>query len=95
VVVVFNFFQNKQKEFFEYNLVDSVKDWHSEWFYVGNMNPPLVVHSNAGPVMNDRLEKLPWSPEDLKKIKPFLERIKVLKQQGLTGFGIMASFLHH
>jgi hypothetical protein len=30
-------------------------------------------------------------PEDLKKIKPFLERIKV----GLTGFGIMASFLHH
>jgi hypothetical protein len=32
--------------------------------------------------------------EDLKKIKPFLDRIKVLKQQGLTGFGIVASYLH-
>jgi hypothetical protein len=43
--------------------------------------------------VNDRWEKLPLPPEDLKKIKPFLERIKVLKQQGLTGFGIMANFL--
>jgi uncharacterized membrane-anchored protein len=43
--------------------------------------------------MNDRWEKLPLLPEDLKKIKPFLERIKVLKRQGLTGFGIMVSFL--
>jgi hypothetical protein len=28
-------------------------------------------------------------------IKPFLERIHTLKQQGLTGFGIIASFLRH
>jgi hypothetical protein len=48
------FRQNKQKEFFEYNLVDSVKDWHSEWFYAGNMSPPLTVHLNIGPVVNDR-----------------------------------------
>jgi hypothetical protein len=48
---------------------------------------------NVGPVVNDHWEKLPLSSEDLKKIKPFLERIKVLKQQGLTGFGIVASFL--
>jgi hypothetical protein len=32
------FCQNKQKEFFEYNLVNSVKDWRSEWFYARNMN---------------------------------------------------------
>jgi hypothetical protein len=44
--------------------------------------------------MNDYWEKLPLSPEDLKKIKPFLEWIKVLKQPGLTGFGIMASFIY-
>jgi hypothetical protein len=37
---------------------------------------------------------LPLSLEDLKKIKPFLKRIKVLKQQGSTGFGIVDSFLH-
>jgi hypothetical protein len=44
------------------------------------MNPPLAVHSNTGPIVNDRWEKLPLSLEDLKKIKPFLEWIKVLKQ---------------
>jgi hypothetical protein len=33
--------------------------------------------------------------EDLKRIKPFLEWIKVLKQQGLTGFGIVVNYLHH
>jgi len=87
------FHQSKQKEFFEYNLVDSVKDWQSEWFYAGNMAPPLTVHSDASPVVNDHWKKQPLSPEDLKKIKPFLERIKVLKQQGLTSFGIVASFL--
>jgi hypothetical protein len=31
--------------------------------------------------------------EELRKIKPFLDRIKVLKQQGLIGFGIIASYL--
>jgi hypothetical protein len=44
------------------------------------MAPPLVVHSDAGPVVNDRWEKLPLSSEDLKKIKPFLKQIRVLKQ---------------
>jgi hypothetical protein len=47
------FHQNKQKEFFKYNLVDSVKDCRSEWFYARNMNPPLAIHSNTGPVVND------------------------------------------
>jgi hypothetical protein len=31
--------------------------------------------------------------KELKKIKPFLDRIKVLKQQGFTRFGIIASYL--
>jgi hypothetical protein len=74
-------------------LVDSVKEWHSEWFYTGNMNPPLVVHSSAGPVINDRWEKLPLTIEELNKIKPLFERIKSPKQQGLTGFGIVTSYL--
>jgi hypothetical protein len=81
--------------FFDYDLVDSVKEWRSEWFYAGNMNPPLVVHSNSGPIVNDRWEKAPLMSEELKKIKPLLEKIQTLKQQGLTGFGIVASFLHH
>jgi chorismate mutase len=35
------------------------------------------------------------SAEDLKKIKSFLEWIKVLKQPGMTRFGIVASYLCH
>jgi hypothetical protein len=34
-----------------------VKDWRTEWFYTGNMDPPLAVHSDAGPVINDQWEK--------------------------------------
>ena len=30
---------------------------------------------------------------ELQTIKPFLEKICTLKQQGLTGFGIVSSFL--
>jgi hypothetical protein len=36
------FRQNKQKEFFEYTLVDSMKDWRTEWFYASNMEPSSV-----------------------------------------------------
>ena len=78
---VFKFRQNIQKEFFEYTLVESVRDWRTECFYAGNVQPSLAVHSDARSVINDWWEKTPLSPEDLKKIKPFLERIKVLKQR--------------
>jgi hypothetical protein len=74
------FHQNKQKEFFEYTLVNSVRDWRTEWFYTGNVQPPLDVHSDIELIINDRWEKIPLSAEDLKKIKPFLEWINILKQ---------------
>jgi hypothetical protein len=45
-------------------------------------------------VVNDRWEKAPLTSEELKKIKPLLEKIQTLKQQGLTRFGIVASLLH-
>ena len=57
------------------------------------MIPPLAVHSGSGPVVNDRWEKNPLTMDELQAIKPFLERICTLKQQGLTGFGIVSSFL--
>jgi hypothetical protein len=57
------------------------------------MEPSLAMHSDAGPVANDWWEKTPLTTEDLKKIKLFLDRIKILKQQGITGFGIIASYL--
>jgi hypothetical protein len=70
-----------------------VKDWRTKWFYAGNMDPPLAVHSDVGPVINDRWKKTPLTTEELQKIKLLLDRIKTLKQQGLTGFGIVASYL--
>ena len=34
-----------------------MKNWRTEWFYAGNMWPPLEVHSNIVPVPNTRWEK--------------------------------------
>jgi hypothetical protein len=87
------FYQDKKNLFFDYDLIDSVKEWRSEWFYAGNMLPALSAHTNFGPLVNDRLEKNPLSSEELKKIQPLLDRMMVLKQQGLTCFGIIASYL--
>jgi hypothetical protein len=42
---------------FDYDLVDSVRDWHADWFYTINMIPPLAIHSGFGPLVNDRWEK--------------------------------------
>jgi hypothetical protein len=44
-------------------------------------------------LVNDRWEKNPLSSEELKKIQPLLDTIRVLKQQGLNGFKIVASYL--
>jgi hypothetical protein len=54
--------------FFEYDLVDSVKEWHSEWFYAGNMLRALSFHFDSSPMINDRWEKNLLSSEELKKI---------------------------
>jgi hypothetical protein len=50
------------------------------------MDPPLATHSDVGLVINDQWEKTPLMTEELQKIKPLLDRINTLKQQGLTGF---------
>ena len=57
------------------------------------MIPPLAVHSGSSPVVNDRWDKNLLTMDELQAIKSFLERICTLKQQGLTGFGIISSFL--
>jgi hypothetical protein len=90
---VIQFRQGRKREFFDYHLVDSVKEWHSELFYARILNPPLAVHSNASHVVNDRWEKLLLTSEELNKIKSLFKRIKTPKQQGLTSFGIVASYL--
>ena len=44
-------------------------------------------------MVNDRWDKNPVSSAEVQAIQPFLDRISMLKQQGLTGFGIVSSFL--
>ena len=45
-------------------------------------------------MVNDRWDKKLESPAEIQVIQPLLDRISMLKQQGLTGFGIVSSFLH-
>ena len=45
-------------------------------------------------MVNDRWDKNPVSPAKVQAIQPFLDRISMLKQQGLPGFSIVSSFLH-
>lgn len=87
------FRQGKKSEYFDYTLIDSVRDWRIEWFYAGNMLPALDTHTNSGPVVNDRWEKEPLSPAELDKIRPLVNQIKSLKIQGLSGVGIVASWI--
>ena len=93
VAAGFSFVRVLRVIFFDYDLVDSVRDWCADWFYAANLIPPLSVHSGSGPLVNDRWEKNPVMATELQAIKPFLERICTLKQQGLTYFGIISSFL--
>jgi hypothetical protein len=59
------FRQGKKALFFDYDLVDSIQDWCSEWFYAANMIPPLVVHFGSSPSVNDRWEKNPLTSDEL------------------------------
>ena len=58
------------------------------------MIPPLSIHSSSGPTVNDPWEKKLLTEDENQAIKPLVERISTLKQQGLTGLGIISSFLH-
>jgi len=58
-----------------------------------NVLPPLAVHNNAGPKVNNRWDAEKVSPSDLEKMKPFLTKIKTLKIRGLASIGIVASFI--
>ena len=70
-----------------------MRDWRADWFYADNLIPPLAVHSRSGPLVNDRWDMNSVTTAEAQALKPFLERICTLKQQGLTGFGIISSFL--
>ena len=59
------FRQGLKSKFFDYDLVDSVRDWRADWFYVADIIPPLAVHFGSGPMFNDRWEKNPLMVDKL------------------------------
>jgi hypothetical protein len=83
----------RKTEYIHYTLVESVKSWRSEWFYAGNMHPPLELHSNAAPVPNTLWDKEVLSTTEIEGIRPFLNQIRSMKDQGLRRVGVVASFI--
>ena len=85
----------KKKEYLHYTLVDSMKNWRAEWFYAGNMWPPMEVHSNTAPVPNALWEKEPMNATEHEGIRSFLMKLSAMKDQGLNGVGVVANFIRH
>ena len=85
----------KKKEYLHYTLVDSMKNWRAKWFYAENMWLPLEVHSNAAPMPNARWEKELMNTMELERIRPFLKQLLYMKDEGLNGVGVVASFIRH
>ena len=54
---------------------------------------PLDVHSNTASVSNARWEKEPMNTTELERICPFLKQLLAMKNQGLNGVGVVASFI--
>ena len=62
------FRQGLKNKFFDYDLVDSMRDWRADWFYATNLIPSLSIHSGSGPSVNDRWDKNPVSPTEVQAI---------------------------
>ena len=54
---------------------------------------PLEVHSDTVPVPNNHWDKETLSVTELEGIRPFLKQIRAMKDQGLSGVGVVASFI--
>ena len=70
-----------------------MKNLRAEWFYAGNMWPPLEVHINVVPVPNAYWEKEIVNTTELEGIRPFLKQLSAMKDQGLNGVGVVTSFI--
>ena len=54
---------------------------------------PLEVHSDTVPVPNNHWDKETLSAMELEGICPFLKQIRAMKDQGLSGARLVASFI--
>lgn len=69
------------------------KGWYSSWFYVKNHgDAPLPAYS--GRFLTDKLPMWEYSPkrEEREKLSGLLAAIKLLKNRGLTGAGMVGAY---
>ena len=74
-------------------LSTSNKGWHSHWFYIkDDIAAPLPAFSRR--IIKDILESWKWgvSDKDKKKIKDHLTILKILKERGMKGSGIIGAY---
>lgn len=83
----------KKGEFLSYVLPDSLKGWKTEWFYMGNLIPSLETHNLEAPKINTRWEEESLVENELEWIRLHVNQIKALKNRGLNGVTVVASFM--
>lgn len=76
--------QETKDEYIPYQLKDSIKFWHAEWFYMENYPPALEKHTSWPPVKNSKWLARP-TEQEVGKIQELLDTIQVRKRNGLTG----------
>ena len=76
-----------------YALRDSNKHWKNKWFIMGNLLPSMDTHSLEAPKVNSHWEEENLQEHELEWIRPLIKQIKALKDWGLTGESVAASFM--
>lgn len=78
--------------YLQYSFVDSFSDWKERWFYIDDHEPSLPKVTGYPPRYNSRWLNQPIDSER-DQVDELLARIDVLKEKGLTGAVVAASFL--
>ena len=80
----------ESQEYIEVDLKTSLKGWRGSWFYINNADPQLPAFEDAVPRATGSW-KSKLSAAEVETIRPHLEAIRRLRDQGLTGtmvFGV-------
>ena len=84
--------QGQGSEYLAYSTPTSLSGWKIWWFYIGNHAPTLPRWTIEAPVKKD-CWKSRVSNEELPQVRDLLEKIRDLKDVGVTSATIMLSWL--
>ncbi|RLN08342.1 retrotransposon protein, putative, unclassified [Panicum miliaceum] len=78
--------------YLKYTIPRSLSGCHAQWFYIGNHQPSLPKRDNSPPQHQECWLKKP-TEEECRNIPELMQRIKVLKDKGVTGESVAYSFI--